>query len=167
MKYILFIISLINVLSSNINANNAIIKDMRDKSPTHIKKDIKKLANLIIQNRGKTHNARNIISQQNDQIIAIVIIFFIYHFEKYNHTKFIGLFRYDKMLQLFISLIISESFRFIITTSVINTYQAYIDIGIQAIVSTHFAFAPNITRLVNTNIRNNKCTLSNISIYEQ
>ena len=68
--------------------------------------------------------------------------------------KEIGLFKYVTIDQPLISSIISISFRLIMINSAANIYQAYIQIDIHEILSTHFAFAPNVTSngIMNTNI---------------
>ena len=59
MKYNLFISNLINELSSNINANNAIIKDTNESIQIQITIVTKNNTKFQIQNRGNFHNTEN------------------------------------------------------------------------------------------------------------
>jgi len=78
-KYNLFINILTNVLSSNTNANNAIIKDTKDKSHTQIKNE--KINNNILSNpnHGNLPIKSNKIIPQNNQTIKILIKFLKNH----------------------------------------------------------------------------------------
>ena len=71
-KYSLLIRSLINELSSNMNANNAIIKDTNESIQIQIIIVIKNNAKFRNQNRGNFHNTKNIT---NHDIIQTDIIF--------------------------------------------------------------------------------------------
>ena len=72
MKYNLFIVNLINELSSSINANNAIIKDTSESIHIQISIVIKNSAIFQTQNRGKSHKNMNVITQD---IIHITTMF--------------------------------------------------------------------------------------------
>jgi hypothetical protein len=71
-KYNLLIKSLINELSSKMNANNAIIKPTSDSIAIPITIVIKNRAKFPIQNRGNFHRIKNII---NHEPIPTVITF--------------------------------------------------------------------------------------------
>ena len=77
----------------------------------------------------------------------------------------IGLFKYVTIDHHLISSIMSLSLQFVMINSAMKIYQAYIHISIHEMVSTHFAFAPNVTSIGMINTNTSKCILSINNIY--
>jgi hypothetical protein len=82
MKYNLLINKRTNVLSSNIKANKAIIKEINDSNPIPTKKEIRKSKKGQIPNHGKLPVTRKIIIPQKKPIMTILIKTLKYVWEK-------------------------------------------------------------------------------------
>ena len=166
-KYNLFIKSLINELSSNTNASNAIIKLTNDSIQIHIVIVTKNSAKFPIPNRGNLPKTKKIIIHDPIHTAKIFNIFLKNHCEKQYQTNEIGLFKYVTIDHHLISSIMSLSLRFVIINSAMKIYQAYIHISIHEIVSIPFAFAPKATSIGMINTKISRCILLISSMYMQ